>query len=147
MKYILSSVLLILSLSLVAQTDSDPDTDSASVVVYKDPRIDMLVKKQIQVNELTTRDARRYVHGYRILVMNTNDRDKAKNAKTKIYQEFPELNAYLMYQSPFMKLKVGDFKTREEAEPYLSAIQRFFPSGVYIIRDVIEVNPDKSGEL
>jgi hypothetical protein len=141
MKYIFSSVLLILSLSLVAQTDS------SSVVVHKDPRIDLLVKKQIQVNELTTRDARRFVQGYRILVMNTNDRNKATNAKTKIYQEFPELKAYLMWQSPFMKLKVGDFKTREEAEPYLSEIQRFFPTGVYIIRDVIEVNPDKSGSL
>lgn len=141
MKYIFSSVLLILSLSLVAQTDSN------SVVVHKDPRIDLLVKKQIQVNELTTRDARRFVQGYRILVMNTNDRNKATNAKTKIYQEFPELKAYLMWQSPFMKLKVGDFKSREEAEPYMSEIQRFFPSGVYIIRDVIEVNPDKSGNL
>jgi hypothetical protein len=122
-------------------------TDTNSVVVHKDPRIDLLVKKQIQVNELTTRDARRYVQGYRILVVSTNDRNKATNAKTKIYTEFPELKAYLMYQSPNMKLKVGDFKSREEAEPYLSAIQRFFPEGVYIIRDVIEVNPDKSGAL
>jgi hypothetical protein len=141
MKYIFSSVLLILSLSLVAQTDTN------SVVVHKDPRIDLLEKKQIQVNELTTRDARRLVQGYRILVMNTNDRNKATNAKVKIYEEFPELNAYLEWRSPFMKLKVGDFKTREEAEPYLSAIQRFFPSGVYIVRDIIEVNPDKSGSL
>jgi hypothetical protein len=107
----------------------------------------MLIKKQIQVNELTTRDARRFVQGFRILVISTNDRNKATNAKTKIYQEFPELKAYLMWQSPYMKLKVGDFKTREEAEPYLASIQRFFPTGVYIIRDVIEVNPDKSGAL
>lgn len=141
MKYIFSSVLLILSLSLVAQTDTN------SVVVHKDPRIDLLEKKQIQINELTTRDARRLVQGYRILVMNTNDRNKATNAKVKIYQEFPELRAYLEWRSPFMKLKVGDFKTREEAEPYLSAIQRYFPSGVYIVRDIIEVNPDKSDSL
>lgn len=142
MKYILSSVLcLILSLSLAAQTDS------GSVVVHKDPRVDMLQKKQIQVNEFTTRDARRHVQGYRILVMNTNDRNKATNAKTKIYQEFPDLRVYLQWQAPYMKLKVGDFKTREEAEPYLTSIQRFFPTGVYIVRDVIEVNPDKSGSL
>ena len=141
MKYIISCVFLILSHTLFAQTDSN------SVVVHKDPRIDMLEKKQIQINELTTRDARRYVQGFRILVISTNDRNKATTAKTKIYQEFPELKAYLQWQSPYMKLKVGDFKSREEAEPYLSNIQRFFPSGVYIIRDVIEVNPDKSGTL
>ena len=142
MKYILSSVLLILSLSLVAQTDT-----GYSVVVHKDPRIDLLIKKQIQVNEVTTRDARRYVQGFRILIMSTNDRNKATSAKTKVYQEFPELKAYLQYQAPYMKLKVGDFKNREEAEPYVSSLQRFFPTGVYIVRDVIEVNPDKSGNL
>src|SRR5262245_23609831 len=142
MKYIISCVLLILSHTLFAQTDSN-----AAVVVHKDPRIDMLEKKQIQVNEFTTRDARSRVPGFRILVISTNDRNKATTAKTKIYQEFPELKAYLLWQSPYMKLKVGDFKSREEAEPYLSNIQRFFPSGVYIIRDVIEVNPDKSGTL
>lgn len=141
MKYIISCFLLILSLPLFSQTDT------SSVVVSKDPRIDMLIKKQIQINEFTTRDARRHIQGFRILVMSTNDRNKATNAKAKIYQEFPELKAYLMYQSPNMKLKVGDFKNREEAESYLSEIQRFFPDGVYIIRDVIEVNPDKSASL
>jgi len=139
--YIVTCTLLILSHVLFAQTDSN------SIVVHKDPRIDMLVKKQIQINEFTTRDARSRVPGFRILVLSTNDRNKANSAKAKIYQEFPELKAYLMYQSPYIKLKVGDFKTREEAEPYITDIQRFFPTGVYIIRDVIEVNPDKSGSL
>lgn len=141
MKYLFSSILLIFSLNLMAQTDS------GSITVHKDPRIESLIKKQIEINELTTRDARRFVPGFRILVVSTNDRTKATNAKTKIYQEFPELKAYLMWQPPFLKLKVGDFKTREEAEEYLSAIQRYFPTGVYIIRDTIEVNPDRSAKL
>lgn len=141
MKYLTGCILLFLSLNLFAQTDS------GSITVHKDPRIDNLIKKQIEINELTTRDARRFVPGFRILVMSTNDRTKANNAKTKIYQEFPELKAYLMWQAPFLKLKVGDFRTREEAEEYLTEIQRYFPSGVYIIRDTIEVNPDKSAKL
>ena len=141
MKYIISCVLLILSHTLFAQTDSN------AVVVHKDPRIELLEKKQIQINELTTRDARSHVQGFRILVISTNDRNKATSAKVKIYQEFPELRAYLEWQPPYMKLKVGDFKNRNDAEPYLSPIQRLFPSGVYIVRDIIEVNPDKSGTL
>jgi hypothetical protein len=141
MKFIISSVLLLMSLNLLAQTDS------TAITVHKDPRIDNLIRKQVEINELTTRDARRFVPGFRILVVSTNDRTKANNAKTKIYQEFPELKAYLMWQAPFLKLKVGDFKTREDAEAYLAEIQRFFPTGVYIIRDTIEVNPDKSAKL
>src|SRR5687767_9676505 len=106
-----------------------------------------MLQKKKKIIQMTPSDDRSRIQGYRILVISTNDRNKATTAKTKIYQEFPELKAYLMYQSPYMKLKVGDFKSREEAEPYLPAIQRFFPSGVYIIRDVIEVNPDKSASL
>ena len=117
-------------------------TDSGSVVVHKDPRIELLINKQIEINEYTTRNSRRNVQGYRILVINTNDRAKATEAKARIYQKFRELPAYLMYQSPFYKLKVGNFREREEAEQYLVDIKRLFPNGVFVVRDVIEVKPD-----
>ena len=116
-------------------------TDSGSVVVHKDPRIELLINKQIEINEYTTRNSRRNVQGYRILVINTNDRAKATEAKARIYQKFRELPAYLMYQSPFYKLKVGNFREREEAEQYLVDIKRLFPNGVFVVRDVIEVKP------
>jgi hypothetical protein len=139
--------ILALLISLVVIGSASAQSDSTGVVVHKDPRIDMLVKKQIEYNEVTTRDSRRFVQGYRILIMNTNDRNKATDAKTKMYTEFPELRAYLQWQAPFFKLKVGDFKTRAEADEYLEDIKRVFPTGVYVVRDIIEVNPDKSGEL
>ncbi|MFM9909317.1 MAG: SPOR domain-containing protein [Chitinophagaceae bacterium] len=120
--------------------------DKQGVIVHKDPRIDQLVKKQIEVNEFNTRDARRYVQGFRILVISTNDRSKADDAKLKVYQNFPELKAYLLYQSPYFKLKVGNFKDQREADTYLKKMQLYFPASVYIIRDLIEVNPDKSGD-
>lgn len=117
--------------------------DSATVAVHKDPRIDMLIKKQIDINEETTRDTRRSMQGYRILVINSNDRNKVFAAKAKIYQSYPELKPYLMYQPPFYKLKVGNFKTREEAEDYKKELSREFSTGLHIIRDVIEVKPEK----
>jgi hypothetical protein len=133
---------LIIILTLFIAVQSYAQTDTSSVVVHKDPRIDLLVKKQIEINEVTTRNARRFVPGFRILVVNTNDRNKALNAKSKLYQEFPDLHVYLMYQAPFYKLKAGNFKERKEADDYLPNLQRLFPSGVYVVRDTIEVNPD-----
>ena len=119
-------------------------TDTPSVVVYKDPRIDLLVKKQVDINEEITRDTRRTAAGYRILVINSNDRKKVFAAKAKIYQLYPELKPYLLYQAPFYRLKVGNFKTREEAEEYRVALARDFPSGLYIVRDIIEVKPERT---
>ena len=121
--------------------------ETPTVKLIKDPRVDVLEKKHIEINEFNTRDARRFVQGYRLLVINTNDRNKANEAKAKAYKTFPELKAYLVYQSPFYKLKVGNFKDQKEADVYLKKVQLYFPATVYIIRDMIEVNPDKSGEL
>ena len=136
MKHFLVAITLLVSASCFAQVDS------GSVVVHKDPRVDLLINKQIEINEYTTRNARRTAPGYRILVINTNDRSKASDAKTRMYKQFPELQSYLMYQSPFYKLKVGNFRERADAEAYLPEIQRLFPTGVYVVRDVIEVKPE-----
>jgi Sporulation related domain. len=118
--------------------------DSSSVVVHKDPRLDLLVKKQVQINEETSRLARRTMKGYRLLVINTNKREDAINAKTQVYTYFPELKAYLTYQSPYFKLKAGNFKTRDEAEDYQKKLNAIFSKGVFIMADIIEVKPEKT---
>ncbi|HWB94357.1 MAG TPA: SPOR domain-containing protein [Puia sp.] len=113
--------------------------DTTGVVVTKDPRIDQLVQKQIDINAATTREARRNVPGFRIQVINTRDRNKAYDAKTKVYEQFPDWKPYLLYQAPYYKLRVGDFKTQEEAEAALQQLSKIFPSGLYVIRDIIEL--------
>jgi hypothetical protein len=115
-------------------------TDSNSVVVHKDPRIDLLIKKQIQINEETTRDSRRSIPGYRIQVINSTDRNKVFALKAKIYQQYPELKVYLVYQPPNYRLKVGNFKTPEDADNYLKQLSKQFTTGVYVIHDIIETN-------
>ena len=77
------------------------------------------------------------------MVINTNKRDEAIAAKTKVYTFFPELKSYLLYQTPYFKLKAGNFKTRDEADDYRKRLNAFFPKGVFIISDVIEIKPDK----
>jgi hypothetical protein len=126
---------LTIILALFISVHAFGQTDTSTVVVHKDPRIDMLVKKQVEINEITTRNSRRFVAGYR---------NKALSAKSKLYQQFPDLTVYLMYQAPYYKLKAGNFKERKDADDYLPNIQRLFPAGVYVIRDTIEVNPDPS---
>jgi hypothetical protein len=113
--------------------------DSNSVIVHKDPRLDLLVKKQSEINEEITRNARKSMKGFRLLVINTNSRDEAIAAKTKVYSFFPELKTYLIYQSPYFRLKVGNFKDREEAESYQQKLNKYFPKGVFIMNDIIEV--------
>lgn len=127
----------------IGDTTWKRSVDTNSVVIHKDPRIDLLVKKQSQINEETSRDARRIGKGFRLLVINTSKRDEAVNAKSTVYANFPELKAYLVYQTPYFKLKVGNFKERKDAEVYQEKLKKFFPKGVFIMNDVIEVKLDK----
>ena len=117
-------------------------SDSGFVAVYKDPRLNMLIRKQAQINEESTRNNRRSMPGYRIQIVNTTDRNTAIDAKTKAYQLYPELKAYMWFQSPYYRIKVGNFKTKSEAETYLKSLARDFSSAAYIVRDVIEVKPE-----
>jgi len=137
MKWIWTAACLFLSYGAWAQRDS------ASVLIQKDPRIDLLIKKQTQINEETTRDSRRNIPGYRIQVINSSDRSKVFSVKSTIYQQYPELRPYLMYQAPNYKLKVGNFRTPEEAEPYLQQLTKLFSTGVYLVHDIIEIKLDK----
>ena len=144
----MKKAILILSLfffkASIAQ-DTNIET-GPTVIVHKDPRVDALVKKQASINITAKKAAGRTMRGYRLLVINTNSRDEAIAAKTKIYTHFPDQKAYLTYQSPFFKLKAGNFQTRDEAIRYQKLLNSLFPKGVFIVNDTIEVKPEKDIE-
>ena len=96
---------------------------------------------------LSGRNARRTAKGFRIMIISTSNRQDALAAKTTVYTHFPELKAYLWHQTPFYKLKAGNFKDREEAEEYQARLNRYFPNGVYVISDVIELKPGSGEEM
>ena len=130
---------------------SDGDTtwkgaDSNMLIVHKDPRLDLLIRKQAQINEETSREGRKSGKGFRLMIVSTISRDEAIAAKTKIYTYFPELKAYLWHQSPYYKLKAGNFKDRKEAEDYQKKLNIYFPKGVFIMNDIVELKPEKSRE-
>jgi len=138
--------LIILSFLAPTAVMAQTRTDTAGVVVYKDARIDQLVRRQMEINEETTRDSRRSMPGFRIQVISNPDRNKVFAAKTKIYQQFPDLKPYVLYQPPNYKLRVGNFRTQTEAEEFEKQLSPLFPSGLYVIRDTIEVTPERLKE-
>jgi len=138
---------LFVMLSVAAGVSAQQGSQEGSVVVHKDPRIDLLVKKQIEINEYTTRDSRRTAKGFRIQVINTRDRNEAINTKTRMLQLFPDHQSYIVFNQPFYKIKLGNFKTRTEAEQIMRQVVRHYPNGAFIIQDVIEVKPEKTEDF
>lgn len=80
----------------------------------------------------------RYSSGYRIQVFVGNDRKEVDEAKSYIYQNFPELSTYLTFSQPTYKLKTGDFTSRLDAERYYSYIRQRY-SMAMIISEKIDI--------
>jgi hypothetical protein len=145
-------IFTIAALAFVTTCSAQKDTawvvrvDSNTVIVHKDPRLDSLVKKQAIINEVTSREGRKTDKGFRLMIISTNNREEALAAKTKIYTYFPELKAYLWYQSPYFRVKAGNFKDMRDAESYQKRLNIYFPKGVFIMKDIIEVKPAKNNQ-
>ena len=148
MKFFFTLAAFVITTSCFAQQDTTgkEPVDSNSVIVHKDPRLNLLVKKQANINNITSRDGRRTDKGFRLMIISTNNRDEALAAKTKVYTFFPDMKAYMWYQSPYFRVKAGNFKDRKDAEAYQRRLNTYFPKGVFVMKDIIEVKPGKGGE-
>lgn len=117
------------------------------VDIVKDHRLDLLIQKQEELNRKAYIENNRTAAGFRILVVNTNDRNKAMDVKSRLMRDFPEHKTYLIYQSPYFKIQIGNFKNRPDAESLRKQITRLYPSGVIIIPSTIEVKPEEDLQL
>lgn len=119
--------------------------DSArNIKVVKDARVDLLGKKMAEYNE-SLADKMRTVKGYRLTVMNSSDRNAVMKVRQQLLQMFPEQSVYIMFQSPYMKLKFGNFLERSEADDYrkLIAASQLVQGNIYIVPEMIEIKADK----
>ena len=143
MKKIVTFVLFSVSINLIAQsTDSFPVVKA--VYVHKDPRLHILGKKEAELNELAAKILERTAMGYRLQVLSSNDRELAMKTKSDLLQKFPEQKVYMFYQSPFVKIRFGNFRTKPEAEIYKKQISRMLGGApIYLVPERIEVKPEK----
>lgn len=118
---------------------ADPAT-GAVVRVYQDTLINrLLMERQLVYNNRT-------VSGFRVQVFSSNRQQTAKaeafRIKDMVKEKFPDRGVYESYSSPFWKVRVGDFRTREEAQGLLAELMQAFPAmrhEMYIVPDNISV--------
>lgn len=76
--------------------------------------------------------------GYRIQIMNSSSREGVYEKKAEVYGHFNEFKGYIVYDQPYYKLRIGDFKTKLEARKYLDEVIQVF-STAFIVRDEIKI--------
>jgi SPOR domain len=75
---------------------------------------------------------RRYLDGFSIQIYSGQKRDDAMNAKKKMQEEVPNMNANLQYLQPKFKVTVGKYFTRLEAQRDLQMLRRKFPNAILV---------------
>lgn len=89
------------------------------------------------------------MRGFKIQAFAGNNQRTSKNeANYKqgiISQAFPEHEAVILFDSPFWRLRVGNFKTRDEANEVMKAMREVFPTfgkEMYVVVDEVKIPVD-----
>jgi len=140
MKTLLGLVPLLLSISVAQASDT--------IIVRKDGRLDILTAKQAAINKATAKmTSNGQFRGYRLQVLNTRNREEAFKVKADLLQKFPDQKVFALFQSPYFKIRFGNFTDRDEAEKYKKEISRIYPQGVYVIQDAVDAAPTAVDQL
>ncbi len=78
--------------------------------------------------------------GYRIQLMMESGNHaltEAQELTVKFSEDFPEVGTYITFREPYYRVRVGNFRTRLEAENFLSQIARKYPSAWVIQDDIV----------
>jgi hypothetical protein len=73
-------------------------------------RLDSVLRKRAQRNRYLPK-----IPGYRVQTMTASNRKVIHERKEELKEEFPEAGFYVVYESPYFKLRLGDFRSHNEA--------------------------------
>jgi hypothetical protein len=143
----LSWMMLCISFSPVAlaqQTISDTTIQPVqkTSMVHKDPRIDLLGQEMAEYNVSLSKKIK-MGKGYRLMIISSTNRAEVMRVRSTLLQSYPEHKLYLSFLAPYLKLKMGNFLTNEEAlEMKKELIKLKIVSGaIYIVPEQVEIIP------
>ncbi|WP_304067508.1 SPOR domain-containing protein [Pedobacter glucosidilyticus] len=111
----------------------------STVKEVKDPLIDSLIARRIALNKGVTKDGTPLVvYGYRVQIFFGPNRNDAYQEQARFKSLYPEYNTYISYTQPNYRVKIGDFRTRMEAQKMLTELRTVFPT-LFIFNE--RINP------
>ena len=96
-----------------------------------------MVEKHVELNSRV-----KTIPGFRVQIASfsgSNSKVSAFNLRDRFMLDYPQMQAYIVFDEPNFKVKVGDFRTRLEAYAFLQQIKETYKG--YIIKDNILPEP------
>ncbi len=127
MKKIVFIIAIIFSVSTICATNSIRVIQSQDVETLNTKFIDY------KTNQAVT--------GFRVNIFSesgNNSKTAAFQARTTFMTDYPDIPTYLVFEEPFFKIKVGNFRSRIEAQGLLKQIQTTYPNA-FVVKDAINM--------
>ena len=121
------SLFLIITLNVMSQ-------QNGTITIDKDYKLDQLLEKHLAIAKYE-----QTIDGYRVQIFfdsGNNSQTNANNARTEFLRRHPEIEAYVSFDSPYYKVRVGDFRTRLEAQNLLNTINPFYPNAFIVLGQI-----------
>lgn len=128
-------ILLVFGLCSKAMAQVDLNSQSTPkkegvINVYQDESIRRLLDTYIIANA-----ARPGMQGFRVRIyfdLGQQSRTTSLDEQTKFMETMPGINVYRTFDSPYYKVSVGDFRTRDEALKLLKLIEKQYPKAFIV---------------
>lgn len=131
--------------------DTLSNKDSIEVILITDDMPNVIVHQDSSIRELMLNKRIGYVRGeqlkegFRVQIYASNNQQQAKKEATELQQRIENLidtPIYTLSEPPFWKVRIGNFKNREEANVYKNTLLQLFPEltgSTYVVPDKIIV--------
>lgn len=106
-----------------------------NLVVNQDPDIERMLLWHVENNNIKNK-----IDGFRVEIFFSSDVDAKENAlkkKEEFLENYPEESVHVQYISPNFRVRVGDFRTKNEALKLYKEIKNTYPVA-FIVSDEID---------
>jgi len=114
--------------------DKADENSAGRVKVYQDSWVDSIVKQHVEYNR-----HQNGIEGYRVQIFfdaGNNSLNQANSVAGQFQLLYPGDTAYISFSEPYYKVRVGDFRTKLDAEGFLQEVLGDYPNA-FVIRDKI----------
>lgn len=128
-----------------------PGAGKGEVVIHQPAALRDMVGVRLHGENVEKTDSTTYlkIQGFRTQVFSGNNQRKSKEEAFKKEKEirelFPEIPTYVKYNAPFWSLRVGDFRSHEEAFHMQRQLMNAFPTyakEMYIVKEEVRIPLD-----
>lgn len=128
-KPLIGFIFIVCTQQLVAQ-------EKGSVLIKKDPLIDSLIARRLELSRSGIAGDAVSISGFRVQILSSLDRQVTYSEQAKFRSRYPKIKTYVSYTQPNYRLRVGDFRTRLEAEKFIDELRVYYTS-MFIFSEMI----------